>query len=539
MRLKKKLWSWLLVVLVVASLAGCQGDSSGGRRGAQVLNYNLGGEPATLDPAVATSSPDLTIINALFEGLVRLDENLAPQPAMAASWESLDGGTRYLFTLRRGIRWTKGDPVTAGDFEYAWKRALDPGTASEYAYLLFYLKKAEDFNRGKATADQVGVKALDDRTLEVVLEAPVPYFLSLTASPVYFPLDRKAVEQAGHKWGKEAGVMVTNGPFHLVRWAHGERMVLEPLNGYWDHPKVKLERLEVHMVPEASQELAMYRSGQLDILDNPPPSEISRLRETGSLKVPPVLATYFYQFNVEREPFDDPRIRRAFALAIDRQALVENVTRGGQTPALALIPYGFSNPATGKDFREEKPAYFKDASWEEAQQLLRDAGYPGGKGLPPVTITFNHGEAHRALAEAIRQMWQEKLGAEVRLEERDFETHVKENRKGNFQVSRLGWGADYYDPMSFLDRWTTGSGLNDGNWSSYRFDELVGEARKAADPGTRFELMHRAEDILMQETPLIPLFFYTDPYSVKDYVRGIYKLPLGADWEFKGAHLVK
>ncbi|GAW92861.1 peptide ABC transporter substrate-binding protein [Calderihabitans maritimus] len=544
---KKLVLPLLFITLIAAFLTGCGAKEeatapAGGEQQSaaeeMVLRYNLATEPETLDPALATGQPELTAINAFFEGLTRLDESYEPQPAMAESWDISEDGLVYTFHLRDGIKWTNGDPVTAYDFEYAWKRVLNPDTAADYAYMLWYIKNAEKYTSGEVSADEVGIKAIDEKTLEVTLEAPAPYFLSLTAFPTYFPVHKATVEADPDGWAGEAETIVSNGPFKLIKWEHKNVLELVPNENYWDRETVKLDKLVFYTVEEESTELAMFETGDLDILDNPPLEEMDRLKNEG-LVIGSDLAVYYYMFNVEKEPFDDPRVRRAFAMAIERQALIDAVTKAGQRPAYAFVPYGIINPVTGKDFREEGGDYFTE-DIEEAKRLLAEAGYPDGKGLPPIEILYNTSEGHKKIAEAIQQMWRKNLGVEnVTLRNEEWGVYLESRDQGNFQVARAGWAADYLDPMTFLDMWLKDGGNNNTNWWDPEYEDLITTAKSTGDQKVRFEAMHKAEEILMRDMPIAPIYFYTDPYLMKDYVKGVVKLPFGPEMEFKHAYIEK
>lgn len=521
-----------VVVLATAFLAGC----GGGQESAEsVLRYNLGTEPESLDSAIVTGQPEFTALNAAFEGLARLDDQLQPQPAMAESWEVSADSLVFTFHIRDGVTWTNGDPVTAEDFRYSWLRALAPETASEYAYQLWYIKGAFDYTSGTGSADAVGIEVLDETTLRVTLAEPAPYFLSLMAFPTYFPVHRATVEQYGEAYGAEAESLVTNGPFRIAKWEHRSVLEFVPFENYWDRDALNLDRVELYMVEEESTELAMFETGDLDILENVPLEEMARLKDEG-LVIGGDLATYYYMFNVEADPFDDVRVRKAFALAIDRAQLVESVTQGGQAAAMAIVPFGIINPVSGEDFRAEGGDYFVDNDVAAAQALLAEAGYPNGAGLPAIEILTNDKEAHINIAQAIMEMWRTNLNVQdisVRVEEWGVYQDSKDT--GDYQVARAGWGADYIDPMTFLDLWMTGSGNNDTNWASAEFDRLIGVARTSSDQAVRFESMHEAEELLLAEMPVIPIYFYTDPYMDRSYVKGVVHLPFGPSVEFKNA----
>jgi len=531
----KKAIAFVAVVALMAALgAGCRGVAE---EEEMVLRYNLGTEPEILDSALATGQPEFTLLSAICEGLARLDENLQPQPAMAERWEVSEDNLSYTFYIRDGVKWSNGDPVTADDFAYAWLRVLNPETAADYAYQLWYIEGAYDYTNGTGSAEDVGIEVVDETTLKVTLAEPAPYFLSLMAFPTYFPVHQGTVDAAGTAYGSEVENIVTNGPFALTKWEHRSTLELVPFADYWDRDAVKLDKLEVYCIEEESTELAMFETGDLDILDNPPLEEMARLKDEG-LILGGDLATYYYIFNCEKAPFDDARVRKAFTMAINRQQLIDAVTQAGQRPALAFVPYGIISPVTNEDFREEGGDYFADADVATAQALLAEAGYPNGEGLPAIEILTNDRESHIRIAEAVMEMWKTALGVtDVSIRVEEWGVYLTTRDEGDFQVARAGWGADYVDPMTFLDMWLTGGGNNNTFWGDPDYDSLIATARGTADQQIRFEAMHDAEAILMEAMPIAPFYFYTDPYMFKDYVKGVTKLPFGPSMEFKHAYI--
>lgn len=534
-----------LLVMISFLLAGCGGggQSSGDQQGAgkteeAVITYNLGTEPETLDLAKATGKPEATIQMALYEGLTRLDANSQPVPGMAEKWDISEDGLTYTFYLR-DAKWSNGDPVTAYDFEYAWLRLLDPATAAEYCYQLFYVKNGEAFNAGEVTADQVGIKALDEKTFQVVLESPTPYFLSLTAFPNLFPVHKATVEADPENWAGKVETLICNGPFMPVNWEHHQKFEMVKNPNYWAADDVKIDRLIFTMVESETTELAMFEADQIDIAENPPIEEVARLLQEGKAQIFPDLSVYYYMFNVEKKPFDDPRVRKAFAMAIDRQALIDNVTQANQKPAYAFVPYGLPDAKPGDDFREVGGDYFKE-DLEEAKRLLAEAGYPDGKGMPEIKILYNTNEAHQKIAEAIMEMWKKNLGVEnISLTNQEWGVYLNSRKTGDYQVARAGWAADYPDAMTFLDMWTTGNGNNQTNWGNPQYDALIKEAKMNADPEARIKAMHDAEAILMEEMPVMPIYFYTNVNMYKPWVKGVIVPMVGGYQEFRWAYVEK
>ncbi|MHB1420886.1 MAG: peptide ABC transporter substrate-binding protein [Bacillota bacterium] len=529
-----------LVLVVGLVVAGCGKKAQTGDEGTkqeQVLTYNLSTEPETLDPAASTGKPEATVQMALFEGLTRLDANNQPVAGMAEKWEISDDGLVYTFHLR-DAQWNNGDPVIADDFVFGINRLLNPDLANEYAYQAWYIKNAEKYSNGKATAEEVGIKAIDDKTVEITLESATPYFLSLTAFPNLFPVDKKVVE-ANPDWYKQPETYVSNGPFKLVTWEHQQQLVLEKNPTYWAADDVKLDKITMTMVESETTELTMFQNDELDIAENPPTTEVRKLLDEGTATMYPDLSTYYYMFNVKQKPFDDARVRKAFALAIDRQSIIDNVTQAFQKPALAYVPFGIVDVKAGDDFRKVGGDFYKDNDVETAKQLLADAGYPDGKGLPEVKLLFNTNEGHQKIAEAIQQMWSKNLGAKVTLTNQEWGVYLQSRQAGDYQVARAGWGADYVDAMTFMDMWVTGGGNNQTNWGNQQYDELIKTAKNNPDPEVRVKAMHDAENILMDEMPVMPIYFYTNVNMYKPWVKGVIVPMVGGYQEFRWAYIEK
>ncbi|TCS83573.1 peptide ABC transporter substrate-binding protein [Tepidibacillus fermentans] len=524
----KKANKWLalmIAIIMVASvgLVGCGGGSSTGEKAQpakeQVLKLNARTEPPSLDPATATDSTSGDILREVMEGLVRLNEKSQVEKGsgVAEDWTISEDGLKYTFKLKKGLKWTNGDPVTAHDFEYAWKRVLDPKTAADYAYQLFYIKNAEEYNAGKAKAEDVGVKATDDYTLEVELKAPTPYFLQLTAFYTLMPVNKKVVE-ANKNWAAEASTYVSNGPFKLTKWEHDKEVVLEKNPDYWNKDKVKLNKITWAMINDENTEYQLYQNNQFDIAA--PPTELTKeLIDKGEAKAEPILGNYWYQFNVKKPPFNNKYIRQAFAAAIDREALINNVTKGGQIPAYALVPPNAS-PDMGADFRKENGDFVKKPADAKAllQKGLQELGL---KTLPKVTLLYNTSEGHKKIAEAIQAMWKQNLGVDVELKNQEWKVYLNTLNAGDFQISRMGWLADYMDPMTFIDYFVTNGGNNNTGWGNKEYDALVQQAKSTGDQKVRMDAMLKAEKILMDEMPIAPIYYYTRVYMQKDNVKGV------------------
>jgi oligopeptide transport system substrate-binding protein len=515
----------------------------------QKIVYNLGADPKTIDPQLNSAVDGSTVIHNAFEGLMREDENAKIIPGTAEKYEISDDGTVYTFHLRDNAKWSDGKPVVAGDFVYAWNRALNPEVAAEYAYQLFYIKNgAAYYNQEKigdkvATAEDVGVKAIDDKTLEVTLESPVSYFLSLAAFPTYFPVRQDIIEQNKEKWALKPDTYVSNGPFKMSQWKEKESITFVKNENYWDAENVKLKTLEVRLIDDQITYLNAFKSGEIDVIESPPQAEIPTLLDEGTAKIYPYLGTYFYVINVSdkakdvdpkaAEALSNPKFRKALALSIDKQLIVDKVTQGGQVPSSSYVPLGILDSAE-KEFKKDYLPPTGDV--EKAKKLLAEAGYPNGEGAPTITLTFNTNEGHQNIAQAVQDMWKTNLGISVELKNEEWA--VFQDTRNNFQysIARHGWIADYNDPMTFLDMWTTGNGQNNAGYSNKEYDKLIASAKLELDATKRTEMLRKAEDILMEELPILPIYSYTNVLCIDGNVKGTYKSPLG-QMEFRNAYV--
>ena len=367
------------------------------------IRYVIEQEPSTLDPAKSTTSPEATVQLQLFDGLVRLNDESEPEAALAKSWDISDDGREYTFHLRPDLKWSNGEPLTAHDFEYAWKRVLDPEVHADNAYMLYVLKNGEAFNNGDAKAEDVGVKAIDDDTLVVTLENPTAYFLKLLASHSYYPVSQKAVE-AHENWAANADTFVSNGPYRLLSWKHNGEMDFIKNPDYWDADSVKTEKMNWPISESQSTRLTLVEGGEADMTVEPPVADQKRLEEAGLLHIGPMLGNYYYVFNVKAEPFTDPEVRKAFSMVINRANIVNNIVRGGKEAAYAFVPYGMLESNGREDFREAG-SYLVYEDVEQAKEILKQAGYDKNHPLPPITILYNTSELHKAIAEAVQDAW--------------------------------------------------------------------------------------------------------------------------------------
>ncbi len=524
--------------------AGAEGESAAEETTSNGNNIAvcLASEPQTIDPALNSAVDGAVMLNHFFEGLVKwVDDgegNAITAPGQAESWEKVnndDGTVTYTLKLRDGIKWSDGKDVTAGDFEYSWKRLANPETAADYCYMIDMVQNYAGIANSEADPDTLGIKAIDDKTLEIVLSYDCPYFEEIMAFPATFPV-RQDIVEGNDEWTYDVATYVSNGPYKMKEWSHNAYILTEKNENYYDYANLGPDTIRFTLLDDANAMLAAYKSGELDFIEELPPDEMANYLASGELIVADYIGTYYVCFNVEDEIFSDPLIRKAFSLAIDRNYIVDNVSQAGEVPATGYVPAGVNDAAgpSGDDFRTVGGEYYSVAeadyekNCEEARALLAEAGYPNGEGFPTVEYMYNTNDKHKAIGEALQNMWQEQLGVTVNLSNQDWNVFLESRKQGDYQIARNGWIADYNDPCSFLDMWYTGGGNNDAQYSNKDYDAKIDAAKATAVAEDRMKAFHEAEDILIeQDNVLAPVYFYTQPYMIKDDIEGMYYTPLG------------
>jgi oligopeptide transport system substrate-binding protein len=513
-----------LILMLFISLTGCgSGESNislGNRTG--ILYWGNGTEPASLDPHIATGVPEHHIMSSVMEGLVLKDrKSLEPRPGVAESWTISDDGRVYTFKLRNDARWSNGDPHIANDYVWSWWRALQPALGNQYAYMLFPIKNAKRYyDRETEDFGDVGVKALDERTLQVTLSNPTPYFLQLLDHYSLFPVHQATIEkfgnadQRGTRWSYE-GNLVSNGPFKLDEWKINRHITVTRNLHYWDNDNVALNGIVFKPVENTVTEERMFRAGQLHVTSNVPADKISTYRKSNSteLKIAPYLGTYFYRLNIKTPQLQDRRVRRALGMAIDREKLVENITKGGQIPAYTMTP-----PGTMGYYPTSTLAFDP----EGAKNLLSEAGYPNGEGFPAIEILYNTNEGHRKIAVALQEMWKDYLNIDIKLLNQEWKVYLATESAGDYQISRGGWIGDYVDPNNFLDMFLCGGGNNRTGWCNEEYDRLILEvAPSQSSHEERLAVFQQAETMLLDDMPIIPVYTYTSVKLVDSSVENL------------------
>jgi oligopeptide transport system substrate-binding protein len=515
----------LLICLSSILLLACSPGESRVEQGNRLSEFHASNnaEPQTLDPQIHTGVPENNISMGLFEGLVSADpHDLSPAPGMAERWEISEDGLTYRFYLRPDAKWSDGTPITAEDYHWSWQRALHPKMGNEYAYMMFPIKNAEPFGTGKLDDySQVGVRVIDDRTLEVELENPTPYFLQLLDHHSYFAVPKHVVLKYGEMTDRYSdwtrpGNMVSNGPFRLAEWKIYHYVKLEKNPHYWDADKVALNAIYFYPVENYSTEERMFRVGQVHKTFEIPLDKFPDYQKNHPelLRNQPYLGTYYYQFNLTRKPFDDVRVRRAMALAIDREAVVQQVMYGVVDAAYTLTPPG----AAGY-----QPPVLLKFDPEEAKRLLAEAGYPDGKGFPAVELLYNTNESHRKIAVAVQQMWKKHLNIDITLTNQEWKVYIDSRNRLQYDMARAGWIGDVVDPMNFLDLGLSTNGNNRSGYNRPEYDDyILNKIPSSKTKAERFENFYQAESIIMEDLPFVPVYTYKTKYLVNPTVKGLH-----------------
>ncbi len=514
----------LCLVLTLTPMLACGGGESnvsqGNREG--ILHFGNGAEPQGLDPHVVTGIPESLIINALFEGLtVKNPYTLESESGVAQRWDISDDGMTITFHLNPQAKWSNGDPMTAEDYVWSWWRALNPAMGNQYGYMLYPLKNAEAFATGKIDDfSDVGVKAIDEHTLQVELNTPTPYFIQLMDHHSTFALHRPTIEKHGKatdrftRWTREENI-VSNGPFRLKSWQLNRRLSVEKSDTYWNRDKVQLNGIVFYPTENISSEERMFRVEQLHYTQTIPLEKIPvyRAMKDSPYANAPYLGTYYYLLNINKPPLDDLRVRQALSMAVDREKLNNTVLHGSNVPAFSITP---------PDTLGYQPPKVFSQNIEAAQELLAQAGYPNGQGWPGLELTYNTSESHLKIAVALQQMWKNALNIDITLANQEWKVYLDSVDQMNFQMARRGWIGDYVDPNNFLDLFLCDGGNNSTGFCDPVYDELIKrQAPQAISREERYALFNEAETRLMQQMPIIPIYTYTSNHLIHPSVKGL------------------
>ncbi len=570
MRNTKNVLALLLVVMMlVGVMAGCgtkATEESAAPSAAATDGFNmtvcLASEPETIDPALSNTMDAGNMQHHFFEGLIKwVDDgkgNATLDFGQAKTMDKVvndDGTVTYTFKIREDAKWSDGQAVTAEDFVYSWQRLVDHATASPYNYQLDMVKGYDAIANGTPTGEKktdesgaeidvmeyadastLAVSAPDASTFVVTLTYDCPYFKEICAFPSTFPVRKDVIESAGDQWTFDPATYISNGPYKMSEWVHNAYIKAVKNDNYYDVAKLGPDSITFQLMDDFNAILAAFQSGTLQMVkDSIPTDEVTTLLADGTLKIQPQIGTYYVCFNNQKAPFDDARVREAFSLVIDRNYIVEKVTQSGEVPATAYVPSGIydAEGPSGDTFRQVGGEYYSvkaedyEANCEKARQLLSDAGYPNGEGFPTVEYLYNTSDRHKAIGEALQQMWQTELGVTVTLNNQEWGVFSATRRNGNYTIARNGWIGDYNDPCTFLDMFKTGAGSNDSKYSNAEFDSYIEAAKATSDPAERMKNFHAAEDVLFAESGAAPIYFYTSMYLLDPTISGMYYTPLG------------
>ncbi|PWK15601.1 peptide ABC transporter substrate-binding protein [Tumebacillus permanentifrigoris] len=543
MKTKKWLGIGLAVTMLSSvALAGCgnstdsaSGDSKGNDE--QVINLALSDEVPTLDVSKATDNLAFRMLGQVNEGLTRLDKDGKAAPGVAKDWKVSADGLTYTFNLRDDAKWSDGSAVTAKDFEYSWKRTLDPKTASQYAFMVGWVKGGNAFNSGKGSVDEVGVKAKDDKTLEVTLDKPVPFFAEQMSFPLFFPQKKEYVEAQGTKYGADADKVLSNGPFKMTEWVHEQSATLVKNDNYWDKANVKLEKVNYQVVKDSGALENLYQAGQLDRIGLVR-DQVDRYKGTPEYVVIPELTNGYIQYNEKVKALTSPKVRKALTYAIDGDQYADIVYHNGTAGATGFVPTGTSN-GNGGDFRKDNGDLLKrKENTAKAKDLLAEGLKEVGlTELPKIKLLSDDGDVSKKASEFLKEQWRQNLGVDIEVENVPFKLRLQRTTARDYDMVVSLWGADYNDPMTFLDMWITDGDFNENGYSNSKYDELISSAQKEADSKKRMQYLYDAEKLLMEDMPVGPIFFRASSGVSRPYVKGWQTSMSAPDYDLKGVYI--
>ncbi|MEG7966432.1 MULTISPECIES: peptide ABC transporter substrate-binding protein [Bacillus cereus group] len=538
----KRKKSHLMVMALVTSLllTACNNKENKSDKEAkkQVLNVTVSEEIPSLDTAKTMDGTSAHVMQNIFEGLYVLDDQDQPIPAVAKSFKRSEDGKKYTFDLRKDAKWSNGDSVTANDFMFAWKRAINPETASQYAYMLFYVKNAKEINKGTVPLAELGVKVINDYKLEVELEQPIPYFLQLLALPIYLPQHESFLKEQGKNYALEPSNLIYNGPFVLEKWKHEQEFQLKKNATYWDEKKVKLDEINFQIVKDTMTAVNLYEAGNLDRV--PINSQfVDKYKGHKELHMSSEPAIAMLRFNEKNSALANKKVRQAISFALNKEDFVAHFINNGAKPATGLVPVGHINEETGKDFREENgnlSLYDVQSAkkiWEEVKKEL------GVEQVNLEFLTFEQDNAKR-MAEYIKGDLEKNLqGLTIQIKQQPFKQKLQLEQTGDYDITMANWGPDYKDPISYLELFTTGNQNNKMNYSNRHYDELIKKAKSdlVLDQKKRWEALQEAERILLGDAAVAPLYQMGSAYVQNDYVKGIEKHQFGGIYTYKNAYI--
>ena len=560
--MKKRFIVAALAIAGAMALSGCGGSKSGGEgtksgdttqtaAGKKILTIQLGPDVESIDPALNSAVDGANYILFAFDNLLKMDKDGKVVPGLAEKYEVSDDQLTWTFHLRDGLKWSDGSALTADDFVYSWQRLVDPNVAAPYAQTVLGMVEGYDDAIGRPDADgnttvdpdptKLKVEAPDEKTLIVHMAKPTPYFDKLAAFVSLSPVKKDVVEANPDGWSIDPKTYISTGPFKLTGWEPGSYLMFEKNENYWDADSIKLDGIKCLLMQDQNATFSAYESGDALMIKDVPTQEITTLKERTDFHIDPILGTYYLDLNTTLDEFKDPKVREALSLALDRKYISETITSGTYTPASGFVSEGVTdwNGTAWQDNITDKSAYINiddhAGNLAKAKELLKEAGYENGVGLPEMVYSTNDASYHKKIAEYLQQAWGE-LGLKVQVNIVEWKSFTPQRRSGNYQIARDGWVMDYNDPSNILELALTGNGNNNAKYSNPEFDALMSKAATEKDPQTRFGYLHQAEDFIMKDTAMVPLLYYNDFYLQSDKITGSWHSPDGF-WHFEYADI--
>ena len=532
--MKKKLLALLLTACMVVSVAACGSETETPATAAsegKELAVQIGPDPETVDPALSSASDSGNMILHAFECLLTVGQDGNLQPGQAETWETSEDGLTWTFHLRDGLKWSDGSALTANDFVYSWKRVCDPVVAAPYAETVLGMVKGYD-EAIAGNTDALAVTATDDKTLVVELNAPCSFFGSLAAFATLSPVQQATIEANGDAWATAPETYVSNGPFNMTEWVPGSHIIFSKNANYWNADAIKLGSIKFVLMEDSNAAYSAYQTGEVLLIKDVPTEEIPSLKDNGEFHVEPIIGTYYLSLNTEREPFNNPDVRKALSLAIDREYVAGTLMQGTYSAASNFMGPGWID-ADGKEFMANAnggEVYIDTtnhaANLEQAKQLLADAGYPNGEGFPAISYTTNDAGYHKVVAEYLQQAYAE-LGINLQVNVVEWSSFTPMRRNGEYDIARNGWVGDYTDASNMLDLLYSTNGNNDGKYNNADYDAAMELSRTTTDAAERSQALHTAEDILMEEAACIPVAYYNDFWLQSPKITGIWHSATG------------
>ncbi|MBF1259994.1 MAG: peptide ABC transporter substrate-binding protein [Lachnoanaerobaculum sp.] len=562
--MKKRFIVAALAIAGAMALSGCGGSKSGGEgtksgdttqtaAGKKILTIQLGPDVESIDPALNSAVDGANYILFAFDNLLKMDKDGKVVPGLAEKYEVSDDQLTWTFHLRDGLKWSDGSALTADDFVYSWQRLVDPNVAAPYAQTVLGMVEGYDDAIGRPDADgnttvdpdptKLKVEAPDEKTLIVHMAKPTPYFDKLAAFVSLSPVKKDVVEANPDGWSIDPKTYISTGPFKLTGWEPGSYLMFEKNENYWDADSIKLDGIKCLLMQDQNATFSAYESGDALMIKDVPTQEITTLKERSDFHIDPILGTYYLDLNTTLDEFKDPKVREALSLALDRKYISETITSGTYTPASGFVSEGVTdwNGTAWQDNITDKSAYINiddhAGNLAKAKELLKEAGYENGVGLPEMVYSTNDASYHKKIAEYLQQAWGE-LGLKVQVNIVEWKSFTPQRRSGNYQIARDGWVMDYNDPSNILELALTGNGNNNAKYSNPEFDALMSKAATEKDPQTRFGYLHQAEDFIMKDTAMVPLLYYNDFYLQSDKITGSWHSPDGF-WHFEYADIAE